>query len=185
MAAAPLVALSWLVLVLLLVEGVRGLTWCVARSDASQQALQKAIDYACGVGGADCSPIQPTGLCYLPNTLLAHASYAFNSYYQRRSMAPGSCDFAGTATVAASDPSYGSCVYPSSLSTAGGPASTTPTSSTPTTTIPTIIPSPPAVFITPPTYDSGTPSSGATRSHGVYLFPLMIMIIRYSLPAIV
>ncbi|KAE8076248.1 hypothetical protein FH972_014911 [Carpinus fangiana] len=93
--------------------GVEGAYWCVARSDASEQALQTALDYACGTGG-DCSPIQSNGLCYLPNTIQAHASYAFNSYFQRKAMAPGSC--------------YGSCVYPSSLSTAGG--TITPTTQT-------------------------------------------------------
>lgn len=79
-------------------------SWCVARSDASNDALQTALDYACGSGG-DCLPLQPDGLCFLPNTIQAHASYAFNSYYQRRARAPGSCDFAGTATIATSDPS--------------------------------------------------------------------------------
>ncbi|XP_068331400.1 PLASMODESMATA CALLOSE-BINDING PROTEIN 3-like [Pyrus communis] len=88
-------------------------TWCVARSDASTQALQTALDYACGAG-ADCSPIQSDGLCYLPNTIQAHASYAFDSYYQRQAKAPSSCGFSGTATIAQTDPSYGSCVYPSS-----------------------------------------------------------------------
>ncbi|CAA3009160.1 PLASMODESMATA CALLOSE-BINDING PROTEIN 3 [Olea europaea subsp. europaea] len=92
---------------------VAAATWCVARSDATDQALQLALDYACGAG-ADCGPIQSSGLCYLPNTLQAHASYAFNSYYQRRGNAPGSCSFAGTTTIAKTDPSYGSCVYPSS-----------------------------------------------------------------------
>ncbi|KAD5803680.1 hypothetical protein E3N88_15040 [Mikania micrantha] len=94
-------------------------TWCVVRSEASREALQAALDYACGAG-ADCVPIQPSGLCFLPNTIQAHASYAFNSYYMRRSMAPGSCDFAGTATIAKTDPSYGSCNFPASPSMAGG-----------------------------------------------------------------
>ncbi|PON32744.1 X8 domain containing protein [Parasponia andersonii] len=111
-------------------------TWCVARSDSSIQALQTALDYACG-SGADCIPLQSNGLCFLPNTLQAHASYAFNSYYQRKAMAPGSCDFSGTATVAQSDPSYGSCVYPSSLSTAGGSTPTTTSTNNPTTMTPT------------------------------------------------
>ncbi|XP_039029818.1 PLASMODESMATA CALLOSE-BINDING PROTEIN 3-like [Hibiscus syriacus] len=97
----------------------RGQSWCVARSDASNQAMQTALDYACG-SGADCNPIQSDGLCFLPNTIQAHASYAFNSYYQRRARAPGSCDFAGTGTVAKTDPSYGSCMYPSSQRSAGG-----------------------------------------------------------------
>ncbi|WCJ33192.1 Carbohydrate-binding X8 domain superfamily protein [Euphorbia peplus] len=116
--------------------------WCVARSDATIQALQSAIDYACSAG-ADCNPILSNGLCFLPNTIEAHASYAFNSYFQRKSMAPGSCDFSGTATVAKTDPSYGSCVYPSSLSTAGGvttpSTSSTNNNGTSTTPMPTTL----------------------------------------------
>ncbi|XP_022964263.1 PLASMODESMATA CALLOSE-BINDING PROTEIN 1-like [Cucurbita moschata] len=113
--------------------------WCVARSDVSDEALQTALNYACATG-ADCTPILPNGLCFLPNTIQAHASYAFNSFFQRKAMAPGSCNFAGSATIAHSNPSYGSCVYPSSISTAGGaitpslPGNTSPTITTPTTT---------------------------------------------------
>lgn len=106
-------------MVLIMVEGAGTPTWCVARSNASEQQLQAALDYACWAG-ADCTPIQPNGLCYLPNNLLAHASYAFNSFFQKRSSAPGACEFAGSATISMTDPSYGSCVYPSSSSTAGG-----------------------------------------------------------------
>ncbi|XP_047951246.1 PLASMODESMATA CALLOSE-BINDING PROTEIN 3-like isoform X2 [Salvia hispanica] len=89
-------------------------TWCVVRSDASEQVMQRALDYACSAG-ADCAPIQSSGLCYLPNTLPAHASYAINSYYQRkRTTDPTACSFAGAAAIATTDPSYGSCNYPSS-----------------------------------------------------------------------
>ncbi|KAI7753430.1 hypothetical protein M8C21_022817 [Ambrosia artemisiifolia] len=88
-------------------------TWCVARIDASREALQTALDYAYS-SGADCTPLQPSGLCFLPNTIQAHASYAFNSCYMRRFMAHGSCDFSGTATFAKTDPSYGSYLYPPS-----------------------------------------------------------------------
>ncbi|CAN0915745.1 PLASMODESMATA CALLOSE-BINDING PROTEIN 3 [Linum grandiflorum] len=125
--------------------------WCVARSDASFQALQTALDYACWAG-ADCTPIQPNGLCFLPNTIQAHASYAFNSYFQRKSMSPGSCDFSGTANIARTDPSYGSCVYPGSLSTAGG-GITTPTTTPTTADIPnTLTPpgTPTTAGLTPP-----------------------------------
>ncbi|KAJ8773996.1 hypothetical protein K2173_009427 [Erythroxylum novogranatense] len=119
--------------------------WCVARSDATNQALQTALDYACA-SGADCTPIQSNGLCFLPNTLQAHASYSFNSYFQRKAMSPGSCDFSGTAIVARTDPSYGSCVYPSSFSTAGG----TTTGTTPAT------PATNSSILTPPTSVAGT-----------------------------
>ncbi|KAM1036653.1 hypothetical protein ACFX13_032266 [Malus domestica] len=130
-------------------------TWCVARSDASAQALQTALDYACAAG-ADCSPIQSDGLCYLPNTIQAHASYAFNSYYQRQAKAPGSCGFSGTATIAQTDPSYGSCDYPSSTSAAGG---TTSPSTPPTVPNPQ---TPPSTFAPPFTASTGGFTPGST-----------------------
>ncbi|KAL6618797.1 hypothetical protein ACP70R_033936 [Stipagrostis hirtigluma subsp. patula] len=90
--------------------------WCVVKAAGSTEAaLQNALDYACGIGGVDCSAIQPSGSCYYPNTLQAHASYAFNSYYQRNP-APSSCDFGGTAMLVNVNPSSGSCVFASSLS---------------------------------------------------------------------
>ncbi|CAO2822481.1 unnamed protein product [Amaranthus hypochondriacus] len=120
--------------------------WCVARSGATDDVLQSALDYAC-VAGADCGPIQQSGLCFLPNTLQAHASYAFNSFYQRNHMAATSCSFSGAATLAQTDPSYGSCVYPASPSTAGTITNNSPTTNpygtasplTPTTTSPTTL----------------------------------------------
>lgn len=78
--------------------------WCVCSSDASSTALQKTLDYACGAG-ADCSPILQVGTCYNPNTVLAHCSYAANSYYQRNGQAQTACDFSGTAVLTSSDPS--------------------------------------------------------------------------------
>ncbi|KAL6905802.1 hypothetical protein ACP4OV_003403 [Aristida adscensionis] len=106
--------------------------WCVVKAaGSSDAALQNALDYACGIGGADCSAIQPSGSCYYPNTLQAHASYAFNSYYQKNP-APSSCDFGGTAMLVNSNPSSGSCVFASSSSSTVvyNPAATaTPTSS--------------------------------------------------------
>ncbi|TVU29995.1 hypothetical protein EJB05_21595, partial [Eragrostis curvula] len=127
------VALTTALAVLLAAARPAGAAWCIARSGAPEKALQAALDYACGpAGGADCAPIQASGLCYLPNSLAAHASYAFNSVFQRSRAAPGACDFAGTAITTLTDPSYGSCTYPSSPSTAGqsrgSPGSSTSTS---------------------------------------------------------
>ncbi|KAA0033304.1 PLASMODESMATA CALLOSE-BINDING PROTEIN 3 [Cucumis melo var. makuwa] len=95
-------------------SAVDGAYWCVARSDATYESLQAAIDYACATG-ADCTPILLNGLCFLPNTIQAHASYAFNSFFQRKAMAPGSCDFGGSATIAQSDPSLSPSPYLPSL----------------------------------------------------------------------
>ncbi|RWW81276.1 hypothetical protein BHE74_00010355 [Ensete ventricosum] len=143
-------------------------TWCIARNGAGATALQAALDYACGSGLADCAPVQPSGICYLPNTLPSHVSYAFNSYYQRSNAAAGACDFGGTATVTVTDPSqcslslssllsplsslipcYGSCTFPSSASTAGG-STITPNTNTPSNS--------PITTFTPPT----TPTFGGT-----------------------
>ncbi|KAI4306138.1 hypothetical protein L6164_029441 [Bauhinia variegata] len=89
-----------------------GQTWCVANGKAGDDKLQAALDYACGQGGADCSPIQPDATCYNPNTLVAHASYAFNSYYQKMSRGTGTCDFGGAAYVVTQAPRYGNCEFP-------------------------------------------------------------------------
>ena len=86
--------------------------WCVAKGDVGKEKLQSALEYACGEGGADCHPIQPGATCYNPNTVEAHASFAFNSYYQKKSRAMGSCYFGGAAYVVTQPPRYGSCEFP-------------------------------------------------------------------------
>ncbi|KVH90968.1 PLASMODESMATA CALLOSE-BINDING PROTEIN 3-like [Cynara cardunculus var. scolymus] len=173
---SKVVVAAFTVVLLLLHGGLTTATWCVARSDATQEALQIALDYACSAG-ADCAPLQLSGLCFLPNTIQAHASYAFNSYYMRKSMAPGSCDFSGTATVAKTDPSYGSCVYPPSPSTAGG---TTPI----TTPVSGTVPPPPfGGGLTPigngmvPTLSS-PPISKAFREYSVSRITVVVLIFQ-------
>ncbi|KAM0842497.1 hypothetical protein ACQ4PT_058310 [Festuca glaucescens] len=80
--------------------------FCVCRSDQPQAALQKTIDYACGAG-ADCNFIHEQGPCYNPNTVVAHCSWAANSYFQRKRGTGATCDFTGTATLTTTDPSKG------------------------------------------------------------------------------
>ncbi|KAI3966017.1 hypothetical protein MKX01_010974 [Papaver californicum] len=72
--------------------------------------IEEAMNYACG-SGADCGSIQPQGTCYHPETLFAHASFAFNSYWQRIKAAGGTCDFGGTTILVTIDPSFNGCHF--------------------------------------------------------------------------
>ncbi|KAL5194469.1 Glucan endo-1,3-beta-glucosidase 1 [Glycine soja] len=140
---------------------IQGQSWCVAKQGAPEASLQSALDYACGMGGADCSQIQQGGNCYSPVTLQSHASVAFNSYYQKNP-APTSCDFGGTATIVNTNPSTGSCIFPSSSSST---TTTTPKSSSPPTpptqSSPTTLP-PPSPLTPAPSIPTAPPTSSSS-----------------------
>lgn len=85
--------------------------WCVANPVTNETSLALALSYACGQGSADCGPIQPGQICFYPNTLVAHASYAFNDYYHKFKSIGGNCEFGGAANLTTHDPSYGSCDF--------------------------------------------------------------------------
>ncbi|KAM5587775.1 major pollen allergen Ole e 10 [Rosa sericea] len=149
-------------------------SWCIASQSASETALQVALDYACGYGGADCSPIQPSGSCYNPNTLRDHASYAFNNYYQKNP-APTSCSFGGTAQLTTTDPSSGSCRYPSS--TASTSSSTPPYQTPPSTpTSMTTPPSPTTPLIDTPGGSTiyGSPSESPNAANSISSCKLLL-----------
>ncbi|XP_047981794.1 glucan endo-1,3-beta-glucosidase 3-like [Salvia hispanica] len=86
-------------------------TYCVAREGADRKMLQAALDWACGPGKVDCSPLLQGQPCYEPDTVAAHASYAFDVYYHRMAMGEGTCNFNGVATITTTDPSHGSCIF--------------------------------------------------------------------------
>ncbi|KAF9600697.1 hypothetical protein IFM89_011368 [Coptis chinensis] len=88
--------------------------WCVAKTSVPVDILQRAVDYACGAGGADCDEIGPNGTCFYPDSVVAHASYAFNSYWQKYKNNNGTCDFKGIAMIIDADPSFLRCQFPAS-----------------------------------------------------------------------
>ncbi|KAJ4843946.1 Glucan endo-1,3-beta-D-glucosidase [Turnera subulata] len=85
--------------------------WCVPKDGVSNAQSQSNLDYAFGQG-IDCSPIRPSGACFEPNTLAAHAAYAMNLLYQNSAKNPWNCDFSQAATLSSKNPSYNDCTYP-------------------------------------------------------------------------
>ncbi|XP_051146467.1 PLASMODESMATA CALLOSE-BINDING PROTEIN 4-like isoform X2 [Andrographis paniculata] len=144
----------------------QGQSWCVAKNGVPETSIQVALDYACGIGGADCSAIQQGAACYNPNTLQNHASFAFNSYYQKHP-GPMSCDFGGAAMITSANPSTGSCVFPTSSSSPTMAAPTPPTASStqPATTMSPTTMTPPAAATDPtmaPPFGMAPPDSSST-----------------------
>lgn len=90
----------------------KGKLWCVVDANANVSTLPSAINYACSQGNNTCVAIQPGKSCYQPNTVIDHASYAFNNYWQQFKNSGGTCYFNGAATLVTKDPSCGICRYP-------------------------------------------------------------------------
>ncbi|EOA14804.1 hypothetical protein CARUB_v10028110mg [Capsella rubella] len=83
--------------------------WCVALPASTPEQLQDNINFACS--RIDCSPIQIGGYCYYPNTLLDHASYVMDIYYQSHARTYNACSFNNTGYLIYSDPSIGTCQH--------------------------------------------------------------------------
>lgn len=96
-------------------EPYKGKIWCVVVSGrVNQSELASALTYACGQGNSTCDAIIRGKECFEPNSMVSHASYAFNSYWQQFRSVGGTCYFNGLAVQTTKNPSYGSCKYPSS-----------------------------------------------------------------------
>ncbi|MCO5567841.1 hypothetical protein L7F22_021537 [Adiantum nelumboides] len=91
-----------------------GGTWCIAKPGVSNSSLIAGLNWACGQGKTNCTPIQEGQPCYQPNTFQNHASYAYNSYFHDSGGSSASCIFNGTAVTTNTDPSYGSCKFAAS-----------------------------------------------------------------------
>ncbi|ESW13910.1 hypothetical protein PHAVU_008G236700 [Phaseolus vulgaris] len=99
----------------LLANDTSNQTFCIAKDGADPKMLQAALDWACGPGKVECSPLLQGQPCYEPDNVIAHANYAFDTYYHKMGKTPDACDFNGVATISTSDPSHGSCLFPGSL----------------------------------------------------------------------
>ncbi|KAL6846819.1 hypothetical protein ACP4OV_024267 [Aristida adscensionis] len=86
----------------------KGPIWCVLSAAAGEKlnetAVGDALAYACGQGNGTCDAIQPGRECFLPNTAAAHASYAFNSYWQQFRKIGATCYFNNLAEQTIKDP---------------------------------------------------------------------------------
>lgn len=80
-------------------------TWCISNAAVDAATLENGLNFACGADAAFCTAIQPNQSCYLPSTVAAHASWAFNNYYQAYKGAGGSCNFDGAGLLTNTDPS--------------------------------------------------------------------------------
>ncbi|KAL1826643.1 hypothetical protein ACET3Z_005055 [Daucus carota] len=167
-----------------------GGSWCIANPSASETALQVALDYACGYGGADCSALQPGATCYNPNTLRDHASYAFNDYYQKNPV-PTSCVFGGSAQLTYTDPSSGSCRFstPKTTSSMSPPVIPSPIYPTPTSpSAPTgydSMPSPPTFDNTDPTGFGGEPTESPNSADFTSLNTLLLFMMTYLVMSVI
>lgn len=88
--------------------------WCVAKNNAEDAALQAAVEWACGAGGADCGAIQGGGPCFDPSSVQNTASYAFNDYFRKHTVSQENCNFGNNAAITSLNPSFGNCKFPSS-----------------------------------------------------------------------
>ncbi|KAL1320945.1 hypothetical protein AAHE18_14G093900 [Arachis hypogaea] len=89
--------------------------WCLPQPNATDTAMQAGLDYACS-HLANCGPIQPGGICFLPNTIRFHASYAYDSYWKAHGKTIDACRFGGTGVIVlvGRDPSTPTCKFPPS-----------------------------------------------------------------------
>ncbi|KAJ0018011.1 hypothetical protein Pint_10031 [Pistacia integerrima] len=97
---------------ILKLANAQGTTWCVAKPSSSDAELAANIEYACSnINGDGCNIIKKGGPCYLPNTLINHASVAMNLYYEFNGRNAWNCDYKGSALTTTTNPSYGTCQY--------------------------------------------------------------------------
>jgi len=76
---------------------------CQVKPNATDDKVIAALEWVCNPANLDCTPINPGGEHYYPNTVRDHADWAFNAYYDNNRIIGGAtaCDFGGTAQLVA------------------------------------------------------------------------------------
>ncbi|XP_009625838.1 probable glucan endo-1,3-beta-glucosidase A6 isoform X1 [Nicotiana tomentosiformis] len=89
-----------------------GKLWCVLAKDiVNEMDLGQALEFACKRDGI-CDELSPGKSCYQPVSIVAHANYAFSSYWAKFRKDGETCHFNGLAVQTTVDPSHGSCKFP-------------------------------------------------------------------------
>jgi len=74
---------------------------CHAKANVDIGQLGGALAWVCNPSILDCTPINPGGSHWEPNTLVDHCNWAFNAYYQLHKAQQGAaaCNFGGVAEL--------------------------------------------------------------------------------------
>ncbi|KDP32593.1 hypothetical protein JCGZ_13143 [Jatropha curcas] len=91
----------------------KGKLWCVVRREAGLMEVERELSTVCSQGNETCEALAPGNDCYEPISVIWHASYAFSSYWAQFRSQGASCYFNGLAKQTTTDPSHGSCKFPS------------------------------------------------------------------------
>eukprot|EP01102_Stenamoeba_stenopodia_P014851 TRINITY_DN4992_c0_g1_i1.p1 TRINITY_DN4992_c0_g1~~TRINITY_DN4992_c0_g1_i1.p1 ORF type:complete len:552 (+),score=124.99 TRINITY_DN4992_c0_g1_i1:59-1657(+) len=77
-------------------------TWnatCSVKPNVTLAQMAGALNWTCQYSGIDCSPIEPGGEFFHPDTVEAHLNWAMNTYFWQHSGSDESCDFGGIAQL--------------------------------------------------------------------------------------
>eukprot|EP01063_Lacrimia_lanifica_P025141 TRINITY_DN32914_c0_g1_i1.p1 TRINITY_DN32914_c0_g1~~TRINITY_DN32914_c0_g1_i1.p1 ORF type:complete len:238 (+),score=58.43 TRINITY_DN32914_c0_g1_i1:45-758(+) len=80
---------------------------CVANRSATPDVLGGALGWVCGQ--EDCTAVNEGGDRYYPNTLVSHADWAFNKYFETVGKQFSNCQFSGAAEMLYCNPDCYKC----------------------------------------------------------------------------
>jgi hypothetical protein len=72
---------------------------CTVKKNVTDEQLGGALGWVCNPQYVDCTPIQPGGEHFQPNTLRDHCGWAFQAYWLKFGDKGGACDFGGVAEL--------------------------------------------------------------------------------------